>query len=227
MSVKTNQKVERKRRVQKMVRALTLLYPDKSSSHTVLNYSNPWELAVAVILSARTTDKKVNEVTSELFVKYPKLSDYAHADSRAFAKDISSLGFFNTKAKHIISSANIVLKNFNGRVPHTMEDLITFPGIARKTANVILWNAYEIISGIPVDTHVRRFAIRFDLTDFTDPTNIEKDLMSMLPKQYWPSFSHHLILYGREHCPARRHDCKTHVLTKLYPKAATVWPKSL
>lgn len=210
-----------------MARVLNLLYPGEKYSHTVLKYSNPWELTVAVILSARTTDKKVNEVTENLFKKYGKLSDYISTSPKMFAKDISQLGFFNAKAKNIIASARLVEAHYGGQVPKTMQELLTLPGVARKTANVVLWNAYGIIEGAPVDTHVRRFAIKFRLSAHADPVKIERDLMAILPKKDWPAFTHRLIMYGREICPGRVHDCTNHPLTKLYPKAANIWPRSL
>lgn len=209
-----------------MTRVLARLYPGDKYTNTVLTYSNPWELTVSVILSARTTDKKVNEVTAKLFKKYRKLSDYTSTSPKMFAKDISQLGFFNVKAKNIIASAKLIEAQYDGRVPETMEEMLTLPGVARKTANVVLWNAYGIITGAPVDTHVRRFAIKFGLTKNEDPVKIERDLMELLPKKEWPVFTHRLILYGREICPCRKHDCGHHPLTILYPKAANIWPKS-
>ena len=208
-----------------MARVLQKLYPDKRADHTVLIYSNPWELTVAVILSARTTDKKVNEVTKALFNKYPSLESYATASPNSLARDIGALGFFNSKAKYIVGAARKVREEFGGVVPRTMEEMLTLPGVARKTANVVLWNAYKVIGGIPVDTHVRRLALKFDLTDHTDPVKIEKDLMKIIPQREWPTFSHRLVLYGREICPSRKHNCTEHPLSKLYPPAAHTWPK--
>lgn len=209
-----------------MARVLMSLYPGERYSRTVLTYSNPWELTVSVILSARTTDKKVNEVTAKLFKKYKRLSDYTSTSPKKLSKDISQLGFFNTKAKNIIAAAKLIESQYGGNVPKTMEDMITLPGVARKTANVVLWNAYGIVTGAPVDTHVRRFAIRFGLSQHKDSVKIELDLMELLPKKEWPAFTHRLILYGREICPGRVHQCKDHPLTKIYPGAANIWPKS-
>jgi len=223
----TNILTQRKERAKKMARILVRLYPKVGSAYTSLNYSNPWELTVAVILSARTTDKKVNEVTKKLFKKYKTINDYAKTPSKIFAQDIKELGFFNVKAKNITAAAKIVTSSYNGKIPTSIEEITLLPGVARKTANVVLWNAYGVISGVPVDTHVRRFALKFGLTDFADPIKIEKDLMNILPKRQWPGFTHRLILYGRETCPGRKHDCSNHPLTQVYPKAATIWPKSL
>lgn len=222
----TKKEEGRQKRALEMARVLRERYPGEEYVHTVLNWSNPWELTVAVILSARTTDKKVNEVTGELFKKYRTLDDYADADLTELQEDINSIGFYKNKAKYIIASAKMVRDEFGGRVPHTMEDILQLKGVARKTANVVLWNAYGKITGVPVDTHVRRFAVRFDLSDHTKPAKIEKDLMKILPKEEWPRFSHRLILYGREVCPGRKHECEDHPLTRLYPPAANNWPKS-
>lgn len=191
-----------------------------------LNYSTTWELLVAVILSAQCPDKKVNEVTAKLFNKYKTFDDYLKVGLSDFEKDISSINFYHNKAKNILATAQLIKENFNGKVPNSMEDLLTLPGVARKTANVVLGNAYNIIEGIVVDTHVKRFAQKFELVDSDDPVKIEKQLMELLPKDDWFSFSYGLIMYGREICPARPHECEDHELTKIYPKAANIWPKS-
>ncbi len=191
-----------------------------------LNFSNTWELLVAVALSAQCTDERVNKVTKDLFANYPTIRDYAEASQGEMEKAVFQCGFYRNKAKNIRGAAKKVLEDFAGEVPKTMDELTTIPGVARKTANVILSNAYGIAEGIAVDTHVRRFAIRFDLTDYKDPIRIEKDLMEIMPKSEWWGFNHRLVHYGRDYCPARKHDCEAHPLTKIYPKANEIWPKA-
>jgi len=202
---------------------LKKLFPNAS---IMLKYKNNWELLVAVILSAQCTDKRVNIVTKELFKKYKTLDDYVKANPEEFEQDIKTTGFFRNKAKNILAAAKIVKKQFGGKLPKTMREMLTIPGVARKTANVVLGNAYGIVEGIAVDTHVRRFVIRFDLSDYTDPVRIEQSLMELLPKKDWFQSTYLFIEYGRHVCPARKHDCITHPLTKIYPKAAHIWPKA-
>ncbi len=216
-------KKERTLRVRAMNRILKRLYPE---ALIALNFSNPWELMVAVQLSAQCTDKRVNVVTEKLFKKYPTLDDYVKAKPREFEKDIFTCGFYKNKTKNILAAAKIVARDFGAEIPRTMPELLALPGVARKTANVVLSNLYETAEGIAVDTHVRRFAIRFDLSDFTDPVRIERDLMEIMPKSEWWMFNHRLVHYGRDICPARAHDCEAHPLTKVYPKAAMLWPKA-
>jgi endonuclease-3 len=203
-----------------MVRVLKGLFPGIT---VPLHHRSNWELFVAVVLSAQATDKKVNEVTERLFQKYRTLSDYSHADQEVFEQDIKEIGLYRSKARHILVSARIIQEHYGGELPRTMEEMIQLPGIGRKSANVILGKAYDIVEGIAVDTHVRRFALRFDLTESTDPPRIERDLMALLPKEEWFGFSYRLIMYGRQICPARRHDCRAHPLTALYPPAANRW----
>ena len=206
-----------------MNRALKKLIPQVG---TALNWSNPWELVVAVSLSAQCTDGQVNKVTEKLFKKYKKLDDYLKAKPREFEQDIKSTGFYKNKAKNVLAAAKILKEDFGGIVPQTVKELMTLPGVGKKTANVVLGNAFNIISGVPVDTHVRRFAIRFDLSDYKDPKRIEEDLQELLPKKDWFSFASRLITYGRTVCPARKHDCAEHPLTKIYPEANNRWPRS-
>lgn len=215
-----NKLKERKKRAQKMMRVLKKLYP---KTEIALNYRNNWELMVAVILSAQTTDKKVNEVTKVLFKKYRRIGDYAEARLSDFQKDIKEIGLYRGKAKNILAAARMLLKEYNGKLPKTMQEMQALPGVGRKSANVILGKAYGIVEGIAVDTHVRRFAIRFDLTDSTNPAIIEWDLMQLLPKKEWHGITYRLISYGREVCPARKHDCADHPLTQVYPHAAKRW----
>lgn len=211
----------RKKRAAKIVAVLKKLFPD---AKIALKYSNNWELLVAVILSAQCTDKKVNEVTAKLFKKYKTLNDYVRADQKEFEKDIKPTGFYRNKAKNILASARIIKERFGGKVPCSMEELLTLPGVARKTANIVLGNGCGIVEGIAVDTHVRRLSIKLGLTKNTDPDKIEKDLMQLLPKKEWFNFTYRMIEYGRQICPARKHECKNHPLTKIYPKATNIWP---
>jgi len=195
--------MDRKRRAQQIVRVLKRLY---THPKTALHFKNPWQLLVAVILSAQCTDKKVNEVTAKLFKKYRTLEDYVHADPREFQKDIHATGFFRAKTKSILTSAKMIKEKFRGRVPRTMHEMLTLRGVARKTANVVLGTAYGVVEGIAVDTHVRRLARLHGLTIHTDPVKIEQDLMQLLPRSEWLNFNHRLVQYGRDYCPARAHD---------------------
>lgn len=193
----------RKAKAMRMLRVLKKLFP---KTGMMLHYANNWELLVAVILSAQCTDKKVNEVTATLFKKYRTLDDYARAKQKEFEKDIYATGFFRNKAKNILAAAKIIQKQFGGRVPRTMKEMLTIPGVARKTANVVLGNAYGVMEGIAVDTHVRRLARLHGLTNHTDPVKIEQDLMAIVPKKDWFLYTYYLIDYGRKYCPARAHD---------------------
>jgi endonuclease III len=188
-----------------------------------LNYGNHWELLVAVTLSAQCTDKKVNEVTHLLFKKYKTLDDYVGANQMEFEKDIKPTGFYRNKAKNILTAAKIVRKDFGGRVPEKMAELLTLPGVGRKTANIIQGIAFGIVEGIAVDTHVRRLATKLGLTGNKQPDKIEQDLMQLLPKTEWFDFTCRMMDYGRQICPARKHDCRDHPLTKIYPPAAECW----
>jgi len=212
---------ERKKRVKKMIVVLKKRFPDAKIS---LRYSSNWELLVAVMLSQQCTDKKVNEVTSRLFKKYKTLDDYVRAIPSEFEKDIFETGFYRNKTKHILAAARMVKEKFRGRMPKTMTDMLAIPGVARKTANVVLGNAYGVVEGIAVDTHVRRIALKFDLATHDDPVRIERQLMEIIPKKDWFLVTSLFIEYGRKVCPARKHDCKSHFLTKLYKKAENIWP---
>jgi len=193
---------ERKTRALKILKALKKLFPEPKIA---LNFKNNWELLTAVILSAQCTDKKVNEVTEKLFKKYRKLDDYLRANPREFEEDIKSTGFYKNKAKSILGAAKMIENKFGGRLPKTMADLLTVPGVGRKTANVVLGNAYGVVEGIAVDTHVRRLSRAFGLTNETDPDKIERDLMKLIPRKDWFYFTYGLIDYGRKYCPARPH----------------------
>ena len=191
---------ERKERAKNLIRGLKKLFPNP---RIALTYKTNWELLVAVILSAQCTDKKVNEVTEKLFKKYKTLDDYVQAHQKEFEQDIRSTGFFRNKAKNILATAKIIKEKYNGRIPNTMKDLVSLNGVARKTANIVLGNAFGIVEGIAVDTHVKRLSMRFGLTDETNPEKIERDLMELLPKKEWFIFTYRLIEYGRNYCPAR------------------------
>ena len=214
---------EHKTRILMVNKALKKLFPD---AKIALKYKTNWELLVAVMLSAQSTDKQVNKVTEKLFKKYKKFEDYLKVDIKEFEQDIRSSGFYHTKAKNILATAKIIKEKHKSKVPDTMEELTELKGVARKTANIILGNAFGIVEGIAVDTHVRRFALKFELTESRDPKKIEQDLMEILPIKEWANFSYRVIEYGRQVCTARKHDCKDHVLTKIYPKAADIWPRS-
>jgi len=195
---------ERKARVQEILRLLDEMYPNATCA---LVHRTPWELLVATILSAQSTDKTVNQVTPGLFVKYPTIQDFAAVRPEVLARDIRSTGFFNNKAKSVVGAAKRILADFNGQVPRTMDDMLTIPGAARKTANVVLGTAYSIASGIVVDTHVQRISRRLDLTKNADPVKIERDLVKIIPQGKWILFSHQLIHHGRALCYARKPRC--------------------
>lgn len=213
----------RKARAKKILATLGKFYP---RARIALNYKSDFELLVAVQLSAQCTDKMVNRITERLFKKYRNLEAYVRADPREFEKDIRAAGYYRNKTKNILAAARMIKEQFGGGIPETMDEMLTIPGVARKTANVVLGNAHGIVEGIAVDTHVRRFAIRFDLSDYKDPPRIEKDLMKIIPKEEWFQFTYRTIEYGRHICPARAHPCEKHSLTKIYPKAAKIWPKA-
>jgi endonuclease-3 len=196
--------LERKARIVKILAVLDRMYPDVTCA---LHHSSAWELLVATILSAQCTDKRVNLVTPELFRKYPTIRDFAAAKQEELAQDIRSTGFFNNKAKSVIGAARKILSDFGGEVPREMEALLSVPGAARKTANVVLGTAFGIASGVVVDTHVQRISQRLDLTRNTDPVKIEKDLMQAIPKPKWILFAHQIIHHGRALCVARNPKC--------------------
>ena len=203
-----------KERTPEVIRRLKKENPELK---TVLNLKTPFELLVATILSAQTTDTLVNRVTENLFKKYKSIKDYADASLEALQKDLSSINFYKTKAKNIIGSAKMVVERFNSKVPKQMEELTSLPGVARKTANIILSNAYGINEGIAVDTHVRRLAYRLGLTKNEDPVKIEKDLMLLTPKQEWGNLSHLLIFHGRKVCQAKKPKHRECILYDICP----------
>ena len=197
-----------------IIKILKRAYPH---ARIELRYRSPLDLLVATILSAQCTDKRVNIVTSELFKKYKTAKDYAKASRPKFEKEIRSTGFFRNKARNIINSAKVILKDFKGRVPDSMENLLTLPGVARKTATVILFNAFHKIEGITVDTHVIRLSQRLGLSRNKNAVKIEHDLMAIVPKPLWGSFSCLIIAHGRNICIARRPICSKCVLKKICP----------
>ncbi len=185
-----------------------------------LNYSNPLELLIATVLSAQSTDVQINKVTEKLFKKYRTEEDYANADLRELENDIYSTGFYKNKAKNIKDSARIIIEHLNGEVPKTMEELVALPGVGRKTANIVLSRGFGVTEGIAVDTHVKRVSRRLGLTKHSDPEKIEQDLMSLVPKEEYDSFSMTLIYHGRKICHARKPDCPSCVVNKLCPSGA-------
>jgi len=192
------------KRLQSIMGALAAAYP---KAHCELNFANPLELLISTILSAQCTDTRVNQVTAELFKKYRTAKDYAEADPEKFAMEIRSTGFYRNKAKNIQNACRELVEKHGGKVPASMEELTRLPGVGRKTANVVLGNAFGINAGIVVDTHVARLAGRLGLTKETDPEKIEQALMALVPQKDWTLFSHWLIWHGRRRCSARKPDC--------------------
>ena len=182
-----------------------------------LHYKNPIQLLVSTILSAQCTDKMVNKVTKELFKKYKSVEDYADAELSELEKDIKKTGFFRNKSKNIKNACKMLIEEFDGQVPSTMKEMLLLPGVARKTANVVLTSAYGVIEGIVVDTHVKRLSQRLGLTKNDNPEKIEKDLMNIVPKNKWAQFSFLLISHGRKICQARKPVCSKCVLNDLCP----------
>ena len=203
---------DKRKKAALIVKKLKELFPKVK---TALNYSNNFELLSAVIMSAQCTDKRVNIVTGSLFKKYKSIESFARADLKIFEKEIRSTGFYRNKAKNIINCAKIILKNYKGKIPDSMEELLKLPGIARKSANIILYLTTGKIAGVAVDTHVKRLSKVLGLTDNADPVKIEKDLMQILPKEEWMDFSFRLVDYGRKYCSARNHNHDECPITKL------------
>jgi len=203
-----------RQRTAEIIAELKRAHPDAKCA---LNFSSPLELLVGTILSAQCTDERVNQVTVTLFQKYPTAADYANADPAELEQDIKSTGFYRNKAKNIQAMARILVERHGGEVPRTMEDLIALPGVARKTANVVLGNALGIAEGIAVDTHVLRLSARLGLTASDDPVKVEQDLMALVPRDEWIHFSHLLQFHGRRTCQARRPLCESCPLVPLCP----------
>jgi endonuclease III len=204
------------KRIGEILALLKKEYPDAKCS---LNYNSPFELLVATILSAQCTDARVNLVTKDLFQKYKKPEDYLRVPEEELQNDIRTTGFFRNKTKSIRGASRKLIDEFQSEVPATMDQLLTLPGVARKTANVVLGNAFEITSGVVVDTHVSRVSQRLGLTKKTEPEKIEQDLMKLIPKKEWISFSHRVILHGRHICKAPTPDCENCVLNHLCPSS--------
>jgi len=202
-------------RTKKIIAALQQAYPD---AHCELNFSNPLQLLIATILSAQCTDKRVNIVTAELFQKYPRAADYANAPLGELEEAIKTTGFFRNKAKNIRACCRALVERRAGEVPQTMEELYALDGVGRKTANVVLGNAFGINVGVVVDTHVTRLACRLGLTKQTDAVKIEQELMKLVPREQWTLFSHWLIWHGRRRCPARQPDCAGCEIAPLCPR---------
>lgn len=188
------------------------------SPEPMLDWTNAWELLVATALAAQCTDERVNKVTPVFFEKWPTIQDVADADVTEIEDVVRSTGFFRNKAKNLKAAAQRVMTEYGGEVPKTMAELITLGGVARKTANIVLSNAYDIHEGIAVDTHVKRLTFRMGLTTNTDPVRIEKDLMPLYPKETWGDVNHFLVFYGREVCPARSPKCTECELNDICPK---------
>jgi endonuclease III len=207
---------EEKQRTKKIISLLRKEYPDV---HCSLNFTNPLELTIATILAAQCTDERVNMVTADLFRKYRKPEDYVKVPITELEQDIRSTGFFRNKAKSIQGACKLIIEKFDGQVPQNFDDLLTLPGVARKTANVVMGNAFGIASGVVVDTHVTRITQLLGLTENSTPEKIEKDLIELVPQKDWIDFSHLLIFHGRAVCIARRPQCDKCVLEKLCPSS--------
>jgi endonuclease-3 len=203
------------------LRILELLEKEYAGAKLALDYKNPLELLVATILSAQCTDERVNIVTKQLFKKYTKAEDYANADLAQLEQDIRSTGFYRNKAKHLKNCCQLLVEKYHSQVPKTMAELLELPGVARKTANIVLTNAYGIVEGIAVDTHVRRLAQRLGLTENDDPAKIEADLMRLVPRDKWVRIADLLVFHGRRVCAAKKPQCSACVLNKICPSAFT------
>ena len=203
-------------RTRKIIKLLRQAYPD---AHCALNHENPLQLLIATILSAQCTDVRVNIVTADLFRKYRTVQDFADADQTELEQDVHSTGFFRNKAKSILGAARMIIDEYGGEVPQTMDELLRLPGVARKTANVVMGNAFGIASGIVVDTHVGRLSALLGLTEEKTPEKIELDLQQLVPRKDWIDFSHLLIYHGRQVCIARRPQCEVCVIEKLCPSS--------
>jgi endonuclease III len=207
---------ELKERVRKIIRALKRVYPDAKCS---LNHSNAFELLIATILSAQCTDERVNIVTADLFRKYQSPADYAKVSPRELEKDIRTTGFFRNKTKSIQGAARMLDESFGGKVPTTMDELLELPGVARKTANVVLGNAFGVKAGVVVDTHVTRLSRRLGLTKEKQAEKIERDLIEIVPRKDWVIFPHLMIYHGRKVCRARNPSCDACVIEKYCPSS--------
>jgi endonuclease-3 len=203
-------------RAPEVIRRLKEAHPD---AKVALKFSNPLEMLVATILSAQCTDEKVNEVTATLFQKYRRPEDYLKAPEDELRQDIFSTGFYNQKAKAIRGACRVLVEEFDGRIPDTMEEIVRLPGVARKTGNIVLGNAYGVVEGVAVDTHVKRVATRLGFTAQKDPDKIERDLMAVIPQEDWFTFTYVLIDHGRRICNAKRPLCEVCPVNELCPSS--------
>jgi len=203
------------------LKIIELLEKEHSDAKIALHYSNPLELVVATMLSAQSTDETINKVTKTLFKKYANPEDYANADLKELEQDIRSTGFYHNKARNLQNAAKMLVEKYNSKVPKTMEELIKLPGVARKTANIVLTYAFGVVAGVAVDTHVRRLAQRLGFSENNDPNKIEQNLMSIVPKDKWMRLTDLLIFHGRRVCTAKKPNCAGCVLNKICPSAFT------
>jgi endonuclease-3 len=201
------------------LKVMELLEKEYSDAEIALEYTNPLELLIATILSAQATDEQINAITPKLFKKYKTPEDYANADLAALEQDIKSSGFYHNKAKNIKNCAKTLVEKFHSKVPKTMDELLELPGVGRKTANIVLANAFGVVEGVAVDTHVGRLAQRLGLSENDDPTKIEADLMKIVPKDKWMRITDLLIFHGRRVCTAKKPNCAGCVLNKICPCA--------
>ena len=208
--------LEPKERLAKVIELLEKQYPE---AKTALDYRTPLEMLVATMLSAQTTDATVNMVTKSLFKKYHTAEDYVKVDIKELEQDIRSTGFYHNKARNLQGAAKMLVEKFHSQVPKTMDELVELPGVARKTANIVLYNSYGVTAGIAVDTHVRRLSQRLGLSDVDDPAKIEQDLMQITPKDKWMKLTDLLIFHGRQVCFAKKPRCVECVLNKICPCA--------
>ncbi|MDH4257537.1 MAG: endonuclease III [Candidatus Aminicenantes bacterium] len=208
-------------RIGEIITILSQAYP---RSRTALRFESPFQILVATILSAQCTDEKVNQITPALFRKYPTPSDFASADPKVLEQEIRPTGFFRNKTKSIIGASKKIVEDFGGKVPDNMEDLISLPGVARKTANIVLSSSFKKAEGIAVDTHVRRLSQRLGLSKEQDPDKIERDLMEIVPKDDWLDFNYMLVNHGRAVCPSRKPRCPECQLKRLCPSASEFYP---
>lgn len=217
--MENKQKINLKQGRKNLLKILVLLKKYYPQAKTALNFSSPLEILVATILSAQCTDKRVNMVTPVLFKKYRTAQDYTNTTKEELEKAIHSTGFFRNKAKSIQGACKLIVEKYNGRVPNTMKEILTLPGIARKSANVILHNAYGIVEGIIVDTHMRRLSHRLGLSAQQNPEKIEQDLMKIVPRKNWATFAYMVVDHGRKICKAIKPNCADCFLNKLCPSA--------
>jgi endonuclease-3 len=211
--------------VSRIDKILILLKKKYHKAKIALNYTNPLEILVSTILSAQCTDARVNLVTKRLFKKYRSVEDYARANIKTFEQEIRSTGFYRNKAKNIINAAKKIREDFNGKVPDSMEKLVQLPGVARKTANIVLFNGFGKVEGIAVDTHVRRLSQRLGFSKNDDPNKIEQDLMKLLDKKEWGIFNYLLIEHGRAICIAKKPKCLECILKNLCPSKKIFCPR--